>query len=170
MRRLGLATAVIVSGLVLLNCGASSVSHSAVPDLGQPSSTPLEPFAQPPRYRDIPATAYPDTWREVRFQAPPARMSLAHGEGPAGTLRVTPRVGIGPLAVHVSWHVPEGHGVATLTATQTDLEPPMVVCRMARDTNGRPETLQAHWTLPAGLYAIEGCVRGACVVVAVAVS
>jgi hypothetical protein len=165
-----LASFVAIGGLVVLNCGASSVSNSAVPDLGQPSSTPLDPFAQPPRYRDIPATTYPDSWREVRFQAPPARMASTHAEGPAGTLRVTPRVGIGPLAVHVSWHVPDGHGVATLTATQTDLEPPMVVCRMARDTQGRAETLQARWTLPPGLYDVSGCVRGRCVRQSVAVS
>lgn len=150
--------------------GLAGLSDCVVPVLDTAPRPTLDPFAQPPRYRDIPATPYPDTWREVQLQAPPARMASTHAEGPAGTLRVTPRVGIGPLAVTVSWHVPEGYGVATLTATQTDLDPPMVVCRMARDTNGRPETLQAHWTLPAGLYDVSGCVRGRCVRQSVAVS
>jgi hypothetical protein len=170
MRRLLLATSVAVLGVTVLRCGGSGSSAAHVPVLGAPLEAQPWPFAQPSRDRDFPSRPYPDTWREIRYLPPDARTPTAHGEGPAGTLRVTPRVGIGPLAVVVSWHVPAGHGVATLTATQTDLDPPMAVCRMARDQHGRPETLQARWTLPPGQYAIEGCVAGRCVSQAVIVT
>ncbi len=161
MRRLLLASSAALLGVTVLRCGGSGSSAAHVPVLGTPLEAQPPPFAKPSRDRDFPSRPYPDTWREIRYVAPDAR---------TGTLRVTPRVGIGPLAIEVSWHVPAGHGVATLTATQTDLDPPMVVCRMARDQQGRPETLQARWTLPPGQYAIEGCVAGGCVALQVEVS
>ncbi len=157
---------VVVPALVL----ALGFSNCGVPVLETTPASTLEPFAQPSRDRDFPSRPYPDTWREIRHLAPDARIPTTHSEGSAGTLRVSPRVGIGPLAIVVSWRVPEGTGVATLTATQTDLDPAMVVCRMARDQHERPETLLARWTLPPGQYAIEGCVRGGCVGLQVVVS
>ncbi len=170
MRRLLLASSAALLGVTILRCGGSGSSALEVPVLETAPFPTLEPFAQPSRDRDFPSRPYPDTWREIRYLPPGARTPTAHSEGPAGTLRVSPRVGIGPLTVVVSWHVPAGHGVATLTATQTNLDPPMVVCRMARDQQGRPETLLARWTLPPGQYAIEGCVRGECVAARVIVS
>ncbi len=170
MRRLLLASSAALLGVTVLRCGGSGSSALEVPVLGTPLEAQPHPFAQPSRDRDFPSRPYPDSWREIRYTPPDARIPTGHSEGPAGTLRVSPRVGIGPLAVVVSWHVPAGRGVATLTATQTDLDPAMVVCRMARDQHKRPETIEARWTLPPGQYAIEGCVRGACVALQVEVS
>jgi hypothetical protein len=100
-------------------------------------------------------------WREVSFSADPITR-----------LVVSPRVGIAPLEVAIRWTIPEplAHGVAQLTATQTDSEPPMVLCRMVRDLHGRQETIEATWTLPGGLWAIVGCVAGGCVAQSVVVA
>lgn len=84
---------------------------------------------------------------------------------------MTPKVGIGPLAIRILWHVPSGlSGVATLQATQTDIDPPMVVCTTRRDLRGRAETVEAHWRLPQGLWDVSGCAGRVCVSQSVVVS
>lgn len=143
---------------------------------------PLSPLGRPDTRGD--AQSY---WREV---AAPDRAGLQ--------LSVTPKVGIAPLAVSITLRLPQPREddreleLTVWDAGDEDMASPLF--RSARDIYWRearllrqalqiapgqpdtfesvPQTLQAHWRLPAGQLMVVGCVwpRSACVAERVSVT
>ena len=140
------------------------------------------PHTQPPRPKSTLEDTYPDHWRAIGFDANTTAFSLQQPDPTRPSLTIAPRVGIAPLAVSLTLRLATPHpsdrelDLSVWGANDEDMAAPLF--RSTRDVlwptdrQPIPQTLRAHWRLPAGSWVVVGCVwpRSACTSVRVEVS